>query len=123
MGTICTQAYANIFMTQFEKQHIYPYIKNKSILYLRYINNIFMIWTGMKQKLFVFLENLNTKHNQAIQSHSKNVPFSQVLRIKSIYSSLTEYKRHCAILKLKFIERGYKENILKNQIGRVDNND
>ena len=29
MGTICAPAYANIFMAQFEKQHIYPYIKNK----------------------------------------------------------------------------------------------
>ena len=62
MGTICAPAYANIFMTQFEKQHIYPYIKNKSLC-LRYINNIFMIWTGAKQELFVFLENSNTKHN------------------------------------------------------------
>ena len=33
MGTICAPAYANIFMAQFEKQHIYPHIKNKSILY------------------------------------------------------------------------------------------
>ena len=42
MGTICAPAYANIFMVQFEKQHIsltiYPYIKNKSMLYLRYID-------------------------------------------------------------------------------------
>ena len=36
------------FMTKFEKQHIYPYIKNKSILYLRYIDDIFMIWTETK---------------------------------------------------------------------------
>ena len=35
--------------TQLEKQHIYPYIKKKSILYLRYIDDVFMIWTGTKQ--------------------------------------------------------------------------
>ena len=35
MGTICAPAHANIFMAQFEKQYIYPYIKNKSILYVR----------------------------------------------------------------------------------------
>ena len=39
MDTICAPAYANIFMAQFQKQHIYPYIKNKSILYLRYIED------------------------------------------------------------------------------------
>ena len=82
-----------------------------------------MIWAGAKQELFVFLENLNTKHNQTIQSHLKNITFSQALRIKTIFSSLIEYNRHCAILKLKFTERGYKDNILKDQIDRVDNHD
>ena len=56
MGKICAPAYANIFMAQFGKQHVYPYIKNKSILYLQYIDDIFMIWTGTKQELLIFLE-------------------------------------------------------------------
>ena len=37
----CVPAQANIFMAQFEK-HIYPHIENKSILYLRYIDDIFI---------------------------------------------------------------------------------
>ena len=41
-------------MAQFERQHIYPYMKNKSTLYLRYIDDIFMIWTGTKQELLIF---------------------------------------------------------------------
>ena len=63
IDTICSPAYANIFMTQFEKQHIYLYIKNNSILYLRDINDIFMIWTEIKEELLVFLENLNIKRD------------------------------------------------------------
>ena len=153
MGTICAPAYANIFMAQFEKQHIYPYIKNKSILYLRYIDDIFMIWTETKQKLLIFLEKLNSKHktikfehnilnsnisfldtliykhkNNTLQTtlyqkptdqqsylhaHSdhpkslkRSIPYSQALRIKTICFTLTEYKKHCAILKQNFIERG-----------------
>ena len=62
MGTICAPASANIFMAQFEKQHVYPYIKNKSRLYLQYINDIFMIWTGTKQELLIFSENVNIKN-------------------------------------------------------------
>ena len=82
MGTICAPAYGNIFMAQFEKQHIYPYIKNKSILDLRYINDMFMIWTRTKQELLIFLENLNSKH-KTIKfdhniSHSK-ISFSDTL--------------------------------------------
>ena len=169
MGTICAPAYTNIFMAQFEMQHIYPHIKNKSILYLRYIDDIFMIWTRTKQKLLIFLEKLNNKYktikfeynishsdiflvtliykdkNSTLQTtlyrkptdqqsylhaHSdhpkslkRSIPYSQALRIKTICSTLTEYKKHCAILKQNFIDRGYKENILKDKIDEVDNID
>ena len=44
------------------------------------------------------------------------MPYSQALRI-------TKYKKHCAILKQNFIEKGYKENILKDEIDKVDNID
>ena len=63
IDTIYSPEYANIFMTQFEKQHIYLYIKNNSILYLRDINDIFMIWTEIKEELLVFLENLYIKRD------------------------------------------------------------
>ena len=55
MGTVCAPTYTNIFMAQFEKQHTYPYIKNKSILYSQHIDSLFMTWTGTKQELLVFL--------------------------------------------------------------------
>ena len=45
------------------------------------------------------------------------------MKIKTICSTLTKYKKHCAILKQNFIERGYKENILKDEIDTVDNID
>ena len=31
-------------MSEFEEKYIYPLIKNKSIKYLRYIDDIFMAW-------------------------------------------------------------------------------
>ena len=170
MGTISSPAYANIFMAQFEKQHMYSYIKNKSILYLRYIDDVFMVWTGTKQELLIFLEKLNSKHKTIkfehnishtnisfldtfvykdkkntlhtalyrkrtdqqsyLHAHSdhpkslkRSIPYSQELRIKTICSILTEYKKHCAILKQNFIERGHEGNILKDEIDKVDNID
>ena len=45
------------------------------------------------------------------------------MRIKTICSTLTENKKHCAVLKQNFIERGYEENILKDQTDKVDNTD
>ena len=43
-----------------------------------------------------------------------------MLRIKIICYTLTKWKKHCATLKKKFIERGYEENILQDQIDKVD---
>ena len=43
MGTKCAPSYANLFMGKFEKKYIYNRIKNKSKLYLRFIDDIFMI--------------------------------------------------------------------------------
>ena len=64
MGTICAPAYTNIFMAQ-------------------YIDDIFMIWTGTKQVLLIFLENLNSKHKtikfEHNISHSKTVFFDTLI--------------------------------------------
>ena len=49
MGTICAPAYANIFMVNFELKYIYPYIKVKTKMFLRFIDDLFMIWTGSEQ--------------------------------------------------------------------------
>ena len=46
MGTICGPAYANIFITKFGEKYMYPLIKNVSMLYIRYIDDVFMIWKG-----------------------------------------------------------------------------
>ena len=62
MGTICAPAYANIFMAEFEQKYVYPLIKDKSILFLRYIDDIFMVWTKSEKQLKDFISELNQKH-------------------------------------------------------------
>lgn len=62
MGTKCAPGYANIFMGVFEAEYIYHRIKNKSLLYLRYIDDIFMIWTGTTQELKRFTDEINQVH-------------------------------------------------------------
>ena len=63
MGTICAPSYANIFMDQFEKKYIYPFLQGISLIYLRFIDDIFFIWAGNKEQLTDCLINLNKKHN------------------------------------------------------------
>ena len=62
MGTICAPAYANIFMAEFEQKYIYPLAKDKSIPFLCYIDDIFMIWTRSEKQLKDFMSELNQKH-------------------------------------------------------------
>ena len=62
MGTICAPSYANIFMDHLERKFIYPFIKTFFLICLRFIDDIFFIWTGSKTDLEKFLNALNTKH-------------------------------------------------------------
>ena len=62
MGTKCAPNYANLFMGDFENKFIYPLIRTYSVLYLRYIDDIFMLWKGSKEQLDNFINAINEKH-------------------------------------------------------------
>ena len=59
----CAPAYANIFKNHFEREYLYPFLEGLLPSYLRFIEDIFFIWTGSKGHLITFLNYLNTKHN------------------------------------------------------------
>ena len=63
MGTICAPPYANIFMGKFENDQIYPLFGEKCPLYLRFIDDIFGIWTRSKQEFFTAIEILYQCHH------------------------------------------------------------
>ena len=62
MGTKCAVIYANLFMSHFEETHIYPLLINKCTFYKRFIDDIFLLWTGTLDELQHFLDTLNTLH-------------------------------------------------------------
>lgn len=39
---VCAPSYASIFLVQFEEKHMYTYIKDISVLYLSYKDDIFI---------------------------------------------------------------------------------
>ena len=64
---------------------IYIYISlHRAILYLRFIDDIFMIWTENMQELLIFLENLNSKHKTIKFEH--NVSRSRISFLDTEYS-------------------------------------
>ena len=71
MGTICAPPNANIFMGKLESTHIYPYIRNKKMTYLRYIDDFFF-WRGTKESRdYYHLQETSTKMHPSIKFHLK----------------------------------------------------
>jgi peptide-methionine (R)-S-oxide reductase len=62
MGTRVAPSFANIFMADFENKWVYPYPHQPS-LWLRYIDDIFMVWSHGRTNLDEFLNHLNTCHH------------------------------------------------------------
>ena len=62
MGTKCAPSYANIFMGVLDEKFIYPLVNNMTRLYLRFIDHIFIIWTGTLYQLFEFKQQTNEVH-------------------------------------------------------------
>ena len=62
MGTKCYPSYVNIFMGIFEEKFIYPLVNNITRLYLRFVDDILIIWTGTLEQLLEFKQRINKVH-------------------------------------------------------------
>ena len=62
MGNKCVPSYANIFISWFEEKLILPFLTNFSDFYLRFIDDIFLIWNGTKTEFDNFLKKINECH-------------------------------------------------------------
>ena len=51
MGTIFAPAHANIFMANFQLKYIYLYIKDKTNIFLGFVDELFMILLGSEQEV------------------------------------------------------------------------
>lgn len=62
MGSNVAPPYANIFMSVFEDEHLYPHdlFSQHALIWLRYINDIFCIWSGPVDTLLAFHQYLNS---------------------------------------------------------------
>ena len=58
-----------------------------------------------------------SEHRRSLKS---SISYSQALRLKTICSTSTEFDKNCAIIKQRFLDRQYKEEVLDEQIEKVD---
>ena len=74
-------------MAEFEQKYIYPLIKDKLILFLRYID-IFIVWSKSKKQLNHFMNERNQKGSSLYfeyKFHCKRIEFLDTLLSLSIY--------------------------------------
>ena len=69
-------------------------------------------------KLTVGQNHLHAKSAHPL-SLKKSIPCSQALRKKRV--SQDEYKKHSHDLVKRFVEKGYTEKIIRNQLEKLDN--
>ena len=62
MGTKCAPQYATLFMGKFEETYILPRIREAILLYYRFIDDIFIIWTRTEEELNRMINELNSLH-------------------------------------------------------------
>ena len=58
-----------------------------------------------------------SEHPRCLKS---SIPYSQALRLKTICSTTRKFDKNCAIIKQKFLDRQYKQEVLDEQIKKVD---
>ena len=107
MSTICASSYARIFIKNLEAKHIYPYIKEMSLLYLRCIGDIFMICKGSKAELMTFIKELNEKHKTIkvhFQISQRKIVFLDIM----LYND--ENSKQLYIAKLQMNKHSYRLN-------------
>ena len=62
MGSKCSSSYADVFMGKFETDKIFPKIDRKHLCYVRFRDDIFMIWTAGENSLKEFIQEINKEH-------------------------------------------------------------
>lgn len=127
IGTKMVPAYANIFMSVYERA-LLSGTCNQPYVWLRYIDDIFVIWTHGEAKLKelvslkkrssgIITTDLYVKPTDTHQyllatschpNHKKrNIPYSPALRILRICSNLETARLRCSELTDSLVKRGY----------------
>ena len=127
---------------QMEKTEFLKSQELQTFLWLRYIDDIFFIWTyGTSKEMVNFLDLNVSLRNGAISaylyvkptdghqylhcksSHSeqikRSIPYSQALRLSRICSSEKDFKGHVDRMKKCFLASDYPENVVNEQINKV----
>ena len=120
MGTKCAPSYANLFMDNFESKNIYPITNLKTKTYLRFIDDIFMLWTGTLDELKNFEGTINQIHPSiklTFEYSFKEIKFLETTVVNSPNGRLTTKVFKKPTDRSSYLHNtSYHPNSLKNNI-------
>ena len=127
MGTKCAPSFANLFMGEFENKFIYNQIKDKYRAFLRYIDDIFMVWTGTLADLNAFIAAINQVHPSIkfdFQISESNISYLDTIvyiegnrLMTKMYTKPTD--KHTYLHKSSYHPYSLKKSIIYSQALRV----
>lgn len=100
MGKRFAPAYANIFMANWEEE-VFEKCQKKPFYYLRYLDDIWGIWTGSKVEFKEFLDTLNS-HDASIQLEAQIDEQSIDFLDTTVYKGLDFHNTHKLDIKVFF---------------------
>ena len=68
MGTRMAPTFANLFMADFEDRHVYTHYLQPT-LWVRFIDDIFLLWDHKRDNLNQFISHLNESHHSIKFTH------------------------------------------------------
>lgn len=141
MGSNMVLTYANVFMMALEEQHIYTSILFSHVkVWWRYIDDVFVIWSGTQQDLETFFSTHNQmdediKFMMVISTHSLqfldtlfyiqgdilySLLYSQLLRVKRVVQDPKLLECRVDDMCHKFTSRGYPTQLVKKYRTKVN---
>ena len=110
-------------MDHFKNTYLYPLLQGLSLVYLRFIDDLFFIWTGTKKQLTNCLNNLSKKQNSikfeynisqtsltfldTEDSIQNNKLVTKLYRkSKRIFIAPNDFNKYCEELKQRFVNQG-----------------
>ena len=101
-------------------------------MFLRFIDDLFMIWTSSEQQLIDFMLETTiywkqTDRQNYVDSQSEHpkllkdsIPYNQAFQIKRIYSSQQEVVSHTTKMVKEFHKGGYNRSLIEQQIDKAN---
>ena len=91
-----------------------------------YFQLIVLVYKDEQQKVQITLCKKNTDKQSYLHAKSnhpvslkKSIPSSQILRVKRICSTNSEFERNCKVLQVQFTKRGYDSSLIETEIKKI----